>query len=165
MFVLVTDLNDTGGKIRPGISADPQLPPLVCVTGAFWTSVTSASVCACVSSHEFVVSRADFISEHQTTINLSENPCETADGASCVYNDRGWLRLFLLLTPVNFSKNTGPLPWKHRWTKRWGGFSRQTVLRRQRWGNIVNQHPRWTTNSSMPKWSDFSSWATLTVTS
>lgn len=58
MFVLLTDPNDTGGKIRPGISADPRLPLCVsvCVTGAFLTGVTSASVYSRAGSHELVVS-------------------------------------------------------------------------------------------------------------
>lgn len=46
MFVLVTDPSDTAGKIRPGISADPQLPLSLCEMGAFLTSVTSAFVLA-----------------------------------------------------------------------------------------------------------------------
>lgn len=63
--------------------------------------MTSASFCSCVGSHEFVV-RADSISEHQTTINLSENPCETA-AALPVFTVTEVYSI-LLLTPVNCSK-------------------------------------------------------------
>lgn len=164
MFVLVTDLSDTESKIRPGISADPQLPPLPCVTGAFLTSVTSAGFCACVGSHGLVVTRADSISKLQSICP------KTPERPQLHFLCLQWQRL----TPSSFwHLSTVPKyrlsPWRRWWARirRRGGFPSQTVRRRQRRGNtrILNQHPRWTTSSSTPKWSDFSSWDTLTVTS
>lgn len=90
MFVLVTNLSDTGGKISSEVSADPWLPLLVCVTGAFLASMTSASFCACVGSHEFVVTSRFYlrIPNHNQFVR---NPLRHHSCTSCVYSDRGWL--------------------------------------------------------------------------